>query len=135
MLDMKKHALRARITWRLAGFLLVLVAALGAQAEPPSAKLPGRKTESKEPWGAFLGRAAHFAIGRRYSVPLYRWSYRREKPQASWKERAAQKEEALPREEAEQRGEIAEQVLRAAYEGGKLPNGFQGQIYLPVDCH
>ncbi|HEX8438600.1 hypothetical protein [Archangium sp.] len=68
-------------------------------------------------------------------VTLYRWSYRREKPHASWKERAAQKAEALPREEAEQRGEVAEQALRAAYEGGKLPNGFQGQIYLPVDCH
>jgi hypothetical protein len=250
MLDMKEHAIRARSTWRLAGFLLVLVAALGAQAEPPSSTLPGRKPDSKEPWGAFLGRAAHFAIGRQYSVQhptnavfldtvnlstivkagelgdperlpefvrrlrpditdtralvlfeikpdneegrkegreqagrylaalneavepdkklaggigfdgslflefenggalwqlswrtpepgvtLYRWSYRREKPDASWKERAAQKEEALPREEAEQRGEVAEQALRAAYEGGKFPNGFQGQLYLPVDCH
>ncbi|WP_245814730.1 hypothetical protein [Cystobacter ferrugineus] len=68
-------------------------------------------------------------------VTLYRWSYRREKPHASWKERAAQKEEALPKEEAEQRGEMAEQAIRAAYEKGEWPNGFQGQVYLPVDCH
>jgi len=233
----------------LAGFLLVLVAALGAQAQPPSSKLPGRQPDSKEPWGAFLGKAAHVAIGREYrvqhltnrvfldtslstivqegklgdperlselvgllrpditdtrllvlfeikpddkesrregreqvgrylaalneavgpdknltggtgfegtvflefenggalwklswrtpepGVTLYRWSYRRKKPGASWKERVAQKEEELPREEVEQRGELAGQALRAAYEGGERPKGFQGQVYLPADCH
>ncbi|OJH36560.1 hypothetical protein [Cystobacter ferrugineus] len=228
----------------------MLVVALGAQAEPPAYKLPGRKPDSQEPWGAFLGKAAHLAIGRQYrvqhpasvvfldpdnlstivgegklgnpkrlskfvrllrpditdtdnlvlfevkpdneegreegreqagrylaalneavepakklsggtgfegslflefenggalwhlswrtpepGVTLYRWSYRREKPHASWKERAAQKEEALPKEEAEQRGEMAEQAIRAAYEKGEWPSGFQGQVYLPVDCH
>ncbi|KFA92024.1 hypothetical protein Q664_18040 [Archangium violaceum Cb vi76] len=233
----------------LAAFLLVLLAALGAQAEPPSSKLPGRKPDSKEPWGAFLGKAAHEAIGMEYSVrhhtnavfldtvnlsrimeegklgdperlsalvrllrpditdtdalvlfeikpdneegrkegreqagrylaalneavepdkklaggtgfegslflefenggalwqlswrtpepgvTLYRWSYRRKKPHASWKERAAQKAEELPREEIEQRGELAEQAIRGAYEGGERPKGFQGQVYLPVDC-
>ena len=65
---------------------------------------------------------------------LYRWSYRRKKPNASWKERAAQKEEELPREEIEQRGELAEQALRAAYDKDNWPKGFQGQVYLPVDC-
>jgi hypothetical protein len=59
---------RTRSTLGLAAFLLVLVAALGAQAEPPSSKLPGRKPDSKEPWGAFLGKAAHMAIGRAYIV-------------------------------------------------------------------
>jgi hypothetical protein len=232
---------RRRYGWRLAGFLLALVAALGAQAEPPSYKLPGRKPDSREPWGAFLGKAAHVAIGRQYlvqypsrtvfldtvslstivrraqlgdperlskfvrllrpditdtsalvlfeikpdneegredgreqagrylaalngavepdkklkggtgfegslflefenggalwqlswrtpepGVTLYRWSYRREKPHASWTERAAQKEEALPREEVEQRGELAEQAIRAAYEKGEWPSGFEG---------
>jgi hypothetical protein len=227
----------------------VLVAALAAQAEPPSFKLPGRKPDSREPWGAFLGKAAHLAMGRDYSarhplnlvfldtvslaeilkqgrlgdpnrlsqlvkllrpditdtsdrvlfeikpddersraegreqagrylaalneavdpdkkltggtgfegslflefenggalwrlswrtpepgVTLYRWSYRRKKPNASWKERVAQKEEALPREEIEQRGELAEQAIRAAYEGSERPRGFQGQVYLPGDC-
>ncbi|MFY0527203.1 hypothetical protein ACN28I_30015 [Archangium gephyra] len=246
---MKNSGTRTRSTWRLAGFLLVLVAALGAQAEPPSSTLPGRQPDSKEPWGAFLGKAAHEAIGRAYlvqhpfntvflntvdlyrivtrgklgdperlpefvrrlrpditdtdalvlfelkpdneeshekgraeagrylaalnevvrpdkkltggtgfegslflefenggalwqlswrtpepGVTLYRWSYRRKKPGASWKERAAQKEEALPREEIEQRGELAEQAIRAAYEGGERPKGFQGQVYLSGDC-
>ncbi|MCY1078260.1 hypothetical protein [Archangium lansingense] len=246
---MKNSGTRMRSTLGLAGFLLVLMAALGAQAEPPSSKLPGRKPDSKEPWGAFLGKAAHFAIGRAYrvqhpsrvvfldtvdlyrivekgklgdperlpelvrllrpditdtyalvlfelkpdneesrgegreqagrylaalnkavepdkklvggtgfegslflefenggalwqlswrtpepGVTLYRWSYRRKKPHASWKERAAQKEEELPREEIEQRGELAEQAIRAAYDGGEWPKGFQGQVYLPVDC-
>jgi hypothetical protein len=239
-----------RCTRRLAGLLLVLGAALVAQAEPPSSTLPGRKPDSTEPWDAFLGRAAHLAIGRQYSVQhpsnrvfldpvdlyniveraklgdperlpefarrlrpditdtralvlfevkpdheegrkegreqagrylaalnavvephkklaggtgfegslflefenggalwrlswrtpepgvtLYRWSYRRKKPGASWKERVAQKEEALPREEMEERAGLAEQALRAAYEGGEFPSGFQGQVYLPVDCH
>ncbi|WNG55589.1 hypothetical protein F0U59_13020 [Archangium gephyra] len=240
---------RTRSTLGLAGFLLVLVAAFGAQAEPPSSKLPARKPDSKEPWGAFLGKAAHVALGRAYrvqhpanavfldtvnlydivgkgklgnpnrlsefvrllrpditdtsalvlfeikpdneegrkegreqagrylaalneavapdkklvggtgfegalflefenggalwqlswrtpepGVTLYRWSYRRKKPNASWKERAAQKAEELPWEEIEQRGELAEQAIRGAYEGGERPKGFQGQVYLPVDC-
>jgi len=246
---MNERATRTRSTWRLVGFLLVLGVALVAHAEPPSAKLPGRKPDTKEPWGAFLGRAAHEAIGRQYrvqhpthavfldtvnlstiveegrlgdperlskfvrrlrpditdtralvlfeikpdnedgrkegraqagrylaalnaavephkqlsggtgfdgslfiefenggalwqlswrtpepGVTLYRWSYRRKQPNASWKERAAQKEEALPWEEIEQRGGWAEQALRAAYERGDWPSGFQGQVYLPVDC-
>jgi hypothetical protein len=233
----------------LAGVLLVLVATLGAQAEPPAYKLPGRQPDSKEHWGAFLGKAAHEVIGLEYrvqhpsggvfldpanlstivkegdlgdpkrlsefvrrlrpditdtrllvlfeikpddeqsrregreqagrylaalneavdpdkrltggtgfegslflefenggalwqlswrtpepGVTLYRWSYRRKQPQASWKERAAQKEEELPREEIEQRGELAEQAIRAAYGGGERPKGFQGQVYRPVDC-
>ncbi len=66
MLDIR--AIRARSIWRLAFFLLVLGAAFGTQAEPPSFRIPGRKPDSKEPWGAFLGRAAHFAIGREYRV-------------------------------------------------------------------
>ncbi|HYO58442.1 hypothetical protein [Archangium sp.] len=246
---MREHGTRTWSTWGLAVFLLVLVAALGAHAEPPSFTLPDRPLDSREPWGAFLGKAAHTAIGRNYSVrhptnrvfldpadlytiveegelgnpehlsklvrrlrpditdtrllvlfeikpddeesreegrqqagrylaalnkavdpdkklvggtgfegslfiefenggalwqlswrtpdpgvTLYRWSYRRKKPHATWKERAAQKEEALPREEIEQRGELAEQAIRAAYEGGERPKGFQGQVYLPVDC-
>ena len=246
---MKNSGTRTRRTLGLAGFLLVLVAALGAQAQPPSSKLPGRKPDSKEPWGAFLGKAAHYAIGKEYvvrhpthrvfldplnlydivergklgnpkrlselvrrlrpditdtrllvlfevkpddeesrgegrqqagrylaalnaavdpdkklvggtgfegslflefenggalwqlswrtpepGVTLYRWSYRRKNPKASWKERAAQKEEALPREEVEQLGALAEQAIRAAYEGGERPKGFQGQVYLPADC-
>ncbi|WNG22474.1 hypothetical protein F0U63_43110 [Cystobacter fuscus] len=246
---MKERGIRMQCTWRLVGLLLVLGAALGAHAEPPSYKLPGRNPVSTEPWDAFLGRAAHFAIGQQYrvqnplsavfldtvnlstimkdgklgdperlskfvrrlrpditdtdalvlfeikpdnedglkegreqaerylaalnaavdnhkqlaggtgfdgslflefenggtlwqlswrtpepGVTLYRWSYRRKKPHASWKERAAQKEEALPREEAARHGEMAEQVLRAAYGGGEFPSGFQGQVYLPVDC-
>jgi len=246
---MKERGSKMRSSWRLAVFLLVLGVTFCIHAEPPSSKLPGRKPDSTEPWGAFLGRAAHFAIGRQYSVQhptntvfldtvnlydivedgelgnpkrlsefvkrlrpditdtdalvlfeikpdneegrkegreqagrylaalneaaepdkklaggigfegslfiefenggalwqlswrtpepgvtLYRWSYRREKPHASWKERAAQKEEVLPREEGEQHGEVAEQALRAAYERGKWPSGFQGQVYLPVDC-
>ncbi len=65
---MKERGTRTKGTWRLVGFLLVLVAALGAQAEPPSFSLPGRKPDSKEPWGAFLGKAAHVAIGKAYSV-------------------------------------------------------------------
>jgi hypothetical protein len=249
MLDMKERGSRTRSTFRLAGFLLVLVAALSAQAEPPSSKLPGRKLDSQEPWGAFLGKAAHEVIGMEYrvqhpsnrvflntvdlyrivekgelgdperlpelvrrlrpditdtdalvlfelkpdneeshekgraeagrylaalnavvrpdkkltggtgfegslflefenggalwqlswrtpepGVTLYRWSYRRKQPHASWKERAAQKEEELPREELAQRGELAEQAIRAAHEGGDRPKGFQGQVYLPVDC-
>jgi len=245
---MKSSGSRTRRTWGVVGFLLVLVAALGAQAGPPSSTLPGRRPDSKEPWGAFLGRAAHDVIGREYrmqhpshvifldaslstiveegrlgeperlsalvrllrpditntdalvlfeikpddeesrgegreqagrylaalnkalepdrklvggtgfegalflefenggalwklswrtpepGVTLYRWSYRRKKPGASWKERAAQKEEELPREEVEQRGELAEQAIRAAHEGGERPKDFQGQVYLSGDC-
>jgi hypothetical protein len=249
MVDKKERGIRMRSTRRLAGFLLVLGMVLGAQAEPPSFRLSGRKPDSKEPWRAFLGKAAHFAIGRQYrvqhptnviflntvnlftivkdgelgdperlpefvrrlrpditdtralvlfeikpdneegreegreqagrylaalngsvepdkklaggtgfdgslflefenggalwqlswrtpepGVTLYRWSYRRKKPHASWKERAAQKEEELPGEEAARRGEMAEQALWAAYEGGEFPSGIQGQVYLPVDC-
>ncbi|HYO51629.1 hypothetical protein [Archangium sp.] len=249
MLARREPGTRTRGTWGLAVFLLVLVAAFGAQAEPPSITLPGRKPDTREPWGAFLGKAAHEAIGIEYSVrhpsnlvfrntvnlytivakgklgdperlselvrllrpditdtrllvlfevkpddeesrvegreqagrylaalnaaadrdkklvggtgfdgtlflefenggvlwqlswrtpepgvTLYRWSYRRKKPNASWKERAAQKEEALPREEIAQHGELAEQAIRAAYEGGERPAGFQGQVYLPGDC-
>ena len=65
---MKNSGTRTRSTLGLAAFLLVLLAALGAQAEPPSSKLPGRKPDSKEPWDAFLGKAAHEAIGMEYSV-------------------------------------------------------------------
>ena len=65
---MKNGGTRMRSTLGLAGFLLVLVAALGAQAQPPSSKLPGRQPDSKEPWGAFLGKAAHYAIGLEYEV-------------------------------------------------------------------
>jgi hypothetical protein len=249
MLAMKERRKRTSSTWGLAGLLVVLVTTLGAQAEPPSSMLPGRKPDSKEPWGAFLGKVAHEAIGLEYrvqypshdvflntadlytivgegklgnpkrlselvrflrpditdiralvlfevkpddeksrregreqagrylaalngavdpdkklaggtgfegslfiefenggalwklswhtpepGVTLYRWSYRRKNPNSSWKERAAQKEEDLPREEVEQRGELAEQAIRAAYEGGERPKSFQGQVYLPVDC-
>jgi hypothetical protein len=249
MLDRQERGSRTRSTWGLAGVLLVLVAALGAQAEPPSFKLPSRPPGSREPWGAFLGKAAHVAIGIEYrvrhpssrvfldpanlstivrvgklgdpkrlselvgllrpditdtralvlfeikpdneesrregreqagrylaalneavdpdkkltggtgfegslflefenggalwqlswrtpepGVTLYRWNYRRKQPQASWKERAAQKEEALPGEEIARHGELAEQAIRAAYEGGERPKGFHGQVYLPADC-
>ncbi|ATB28094.1 hypothetical protein [Melittangium boletus] len=231
------------------GVLVVLGITLSAYAQPPSSRLPGRKSESAEPWGAFLGRAAHDAIGRQYriqhptnliflgtidlstiiregklgdpnrlsalvkrlrpditdtdalvlfevkpdnevgrrmgreqagrylaalnaaiepnkhlsggthfdgslfiefegggalwqlawrtpepGVTLYRWSSRRPKPNTSWQERAAQKEEQLSQEEVEKRGELAERVLRAAYEGSEWPSGFRGQVYLPVDC-
>jgi len=166
------RAIRARSTWWLAVFLLVLLgAALGAQAEPPSFRLPGRKPDSKEPWGAFLGRAAHLAIGRQYSVqhpantvfletvnlftiveegklgnPMRLPEFVRLLRPDITDIRAlvlfeikpdnekGRKEEALPREGAEQRGEVAEQALRAAYEGAAFPSGFQGQVYLPVDC-
>jgi len=68
-------------------------------------------------------------------VTVYRWSYRRKKLRASWKERAAQKEEQVPQEEVEKHGAVVEQALRAAYGGGEWPSGFQGQVFLPVDCH
>ena len=55
-------------SWRRLGLLLAVWMALAAQAEPPSSTLPGRKPDSKEPWGVFLGRAAHFAIGRQYQA-------------------------------------------------------------------
>ena len=65
---MKKRGNRRRSHWSLAGFVLVLLTALAAQAQPPSFTLPGRKPDSNEPWGAFLGRSAHFVIGQQYSV-------------------------------------------------------------------
>jgi hypothetical protein len=240
---------QARRPLRLVGLLLVIVTTLSAQAEPPSSKIPGRQPDSKEPWGAFLGKAAHAVIGTEYrlqhpssivflnntdlftiveegklgdpkrlsgfvrrlrpditdvrllvlyeikpddlesreegrvqvgrylaalntavrpdrqlvggskfegslflefenggalwqlswhtpepGVTLYRWSSRRKKPQASWKERAAQKAEVLPKTEAARWGELAEQAIQAAYGKGEWPEGFQGQVYLPVDC-
>ena len=245
---MKEHGCETRRPWRIAGFLFLLLVALGTQAQPPSVKLPGCKPDSREPWGAFLGRSAHLAIGLQYKaehpsdivfldanlftivkggklgdaellpefvkllrpdiantdtlvlfeikpdtheglqearaqagrylaalnaatesdkklrggtgcegalflefedggalwqlswrtpepgVTLYRWSFRRKQSGMSWKDRVAQPEEALPRNEAEQRGEMAEQAIRAAYEKGELPRGFQGQVYLPVEC-
>jgi len=249
MLNRQERGSRTRSTCGLAGFLLVLMVGLAAQAEPPSSKLPGRPPGSREYWGAFLGKAAHFAMGVEYKVQnpsnrvflnnenlseivkqarlgdperlsefvrrlrpditdttdrvlfeikpdneksrregreqagrylaalneavdpdkkltggtgfegslflefenggalwqlswrtpepgvtLYRWSYRSKQPQASWKERAAQKEEELPGEEIARHGELVEQAIRAAYEGGERPRGFQGQVYLPVDC-
>ena len=246
MLDRKERGSRTRSTSRLAGVLLLLMTALAAQAEPPSYKLPGRKPDSRERWGAFLGKAAHEVIGLEYrvqhpssrvfldpanlftivgegelgepkrlsefvrrlrpditdtlrlvlfeikpddeesrregraqagrylaalneavdpdkklmggtgfegslflefenggalwqlswrtpepGVTLYRWSYRRKQPQASWKERAAQKEEELPPEEIEQRGELAEQAIRAAYEGGERPRASRARSTCP----
>lgn len=53
-------------SWRRVTLLLVLGVAFFVQAGPPSSTLPGRKPDSKEPWGVFLGRAAHLAIGRQY---------------------------------------------------------------------
>jgi len=46
----------------------VLGVSFGVQAGPPFSRLPGRKPDSTEPWSAFLGRAAHEAIGRQYRV-------------------------------------------------------------------
>ncbi|OJH42440.1 hypothetical protein [Cystobacter ferrugineus] len=230
----------------LAVLLLVLVAALGAHAEPPSSTLPGRKPDSREPWGAFLGRAAHKAIGIEYrvqhparvvflntanlsrivkegklgdpgrlselvrllrpditdtsarvlfevkpddeesrgeareqagryltalnqavdpdkklvggtgfegslflefenggalwqlswrtpepGVTLYRWSYRRKKPHATWKERAAQKEEALPREEIEQQGELASRPSGLPMKGMNAPRASKARSTCP----
>ena len=68
MLDRQERGRRTRSTWGLTGALLVLVVGLAAQAEPPSSKLPGRKPDSRESWGAFLGKAAHYVIGNAYSV-------------------------------------------------------------------
>ncbi len=56
-------------------------------------------------------------------VTLYRWSYRRKKHHASWKERTAQKAEA------------GRAGLRGGHDKGKRPEDFQGQVYLPGDCH
>jgi hypothetical protein len=65
-------------------------------------------------------------------VTLYRWSYRRKKPDASWKERAAQKQEELPREEIEQRGELAEQALRAGpMQGTNVPRASRVRSTFP----
>ena len=68
-------------------------------------------------------------------ITLYRWSYRRKQAHASWQERAAQKEEQIPEAEVKAHGELAEQAIRAAYEGDSWPEAFQGRVYLPVDCH
>ena len=234
---------------RWIGLLLVLWGGLSALADPPSLALPGRAPDSKEPWGFFLGRAAHVAIGLQYrvqhpshvvfvdtadlstivdkgelgnprllskfvrllrpditdtralvlfeikpdnedgaaqarrqaghylaalnevarpdrklvggtgfegslfvefkkgaalwqlswrtpepGVTLYRWSYRRAKTDASWKELAAQKEEPVPEEEIEKHGAVVEQAVQGAYGTGEWPDGFEGRIYLPVDC-
>jgi hypothetical protein len=59
---------KTRRTWGLVGFLLVLMTASLAQAEPPSLTHPGRKPDSMEPWGAFLGKAAHEVIGIQYTL-------------------------------------------------------------------
>ena len=221
---------------------------LDASAAPP-VKLPGRKPGSQEPWGAFLGRSAHLAIGLQYGVQyptrtvfldtelftlvedgelgdperlsefvrrlrpditdmsarvlfeikpdtaealeegrqqagnylealnkavdpdkklsggtgytgslflefegggalwelswrtpepgvtLYRWSYRRGKEGSRWQERADQPREEIPLQELERRGELVEQVLRAAYAKRALPEDFDGQVFLPVNCH
>ena len=246
---MKEHGTRMKSTLSIASLLLMALVASVAQADPPSFKLPGRDPDSREPWGAFLGKAAHFVMERQYriehpanlvfldtsslydivrdgklgdpdrlsdfakglrpditdtralvlfeikpdheagrlearqqagrylaalnevaapgkklsggtgfegslflefedggallqlswrtperGVSLYRWSYRSKKPHATWKERAAQQEKAVPREEIEARGEEAEQAIRAAYEQGEWPSGFQGRVYLPVEC-
>ena len=248
-MSISKQSPGTRKVWRLAVFLLALGATVGAHAGPHSSTLPGRKPDSQEPWGAFLGKAAHEVIGMQYAAEhpthvvflntvdlheiveseklgdpkrlsgfvrhlrpditdaralvifeikpdheegrrqareqagrylaalnevvkpdkkfsagtgfegalflefenggvlwqlswhtpepgatLYHWSQLDKKPGASWKERAAQKEKELPLAEAEQRGEMAEQALRAAYKKGEWPSGFQGQVYLPVDC-
>ena len=63
-----RHALKLGSPWRLTVFLLVLGTALGAHAGPPSSTVPGPKPDSTEPWGNFLGRAAHDAIGRQYQA-------------------------------------------------------------------
>ena len=64
-LSLSTSGIKPRSVWKLAGCVLLLVA-LGAHAQPPSITLPGRKPDSQEPWGAFLGQAAHFVIGRQY---------------------------------------------------------------------
>jgi hypothetical protein len=201
------------------GFLLVLVAALGAQAEPPSSTLPGRKPDSREPWGAFLGKSAHEVIGLEYRVQhpssvvflniaslsaiveegklgdpkrlskavrllrpditdtralvLFELKPDNEESRREGREQAKRYLTALnevvepdkklaggtrfegslflefdnggalwqlswltpePGVTLYRWSELAEQALRAVYEGGEYPKGFQGQIYLPVDC-
>ena len=247
-MNMQANARTRRLMNRMGVFLILLVTALEVRAEPPS-KLPGRKPDSEEPWGAFLGRAAHEAIGKQYvvqhpghivflntislqfiieraelgdperlsaftkllrpditdttdhllfeikpdtqtsqregreqvanyltalnavaephrqfsggtayegslfiefenggalwelswrtpepGVTLYRWSYRRQNSQASWKERVAQKEEPLPQQEIARYGKLAEETLHAAYAKNPLPDAFEGTVYLPVPC-
>ena len=113
------------------------VAALNEAVEPDK-KLVGGTGFEGSLFLEFENRGALWQLSWRTPEPgvtLYRWSYRRKKPGASWKERTAQKAEELPREEIEQRGELAEQAIRAAYEGSERPKDFQGQVYLPVDCH
>lgn len=68
-------------------------------------------------------------------MTLYRWSYRRKKPEATWKERAAQAQLELPFDEVEKHGQVVEQVLQDAFERGEVPGDFPGHVYLPVDCH
>jgi hypothetical protein len=65
---MKTQVTRNVNTLACVGLLLTFWVSLIAQAQPPSLRLPGRKPDSLEPWGAFLGRAAHEAIGRQYLV-------------------------------------------------------------------
>ena len=48
----------------LAAFLLVLVAALGARADPPSSMLPGRQPDLPGALGRFSWRGRTEAIGR-----------------------------------------------------------------------
>ena len=112
------------------------LAALNAVAEPDK-KLVGGTGFEGALFLEFENGGALWQLSWRTPEPgvtLYRWSYRRKQPGASWKERAAQKAEELPWEEIAQRGELAEQSIRAAYERGERPKGFQGQVYLPVDC-
>ena len=116
-MDTKECGSRIRSTRRLAGFLLVLGMVLGARAEPPSYRLPGCEQQAGcylaalngvvEPGKKLAGGTGfdgslflEFEDGGALwqlswhtlepGVTLYRWKYRREKPHASWKERAAQ---------------------------------------------
>ena len=63
---------RTRTLRILAGLLLIVTVSAHA-ADPPSdgkprkiTRLPGRNADSNEPWGAFLGKAAHLAIAHVY---------------------------------------------------------------------
>jgi hypothetical protein len=124
MLALKSSGARTRSTLGLAGFLLVLVAALGAQAQPPSSKLPGRKPDSTEPWDAFLGRAAHYAIGREYSV---------QQPSS-----VVFLDTSLST--IVKRGKLGNPKRLSKFVGllrpdiTDTPKGLQGQVYLPADC-
>ncbi|EPX64978.1 hypothetical protein D187_000403 [Cystobacter fuscus DSM 2262] len=112
------------------------LAALNAAVEPDK-KLVGGTDFEGSLFLEFENGGALWHLSWRTPEPgvtLYRWNYRRKKPNASWKERAAQKAEELPREEIALRGELAEQAIQAAYGRGEWPSVFQGQVYLPVDC-